>query len=96
MDVQQLARRQALGVGGQCLERGEVGISGAKGLEIRAIVMGFGEVRPESQRLLELRCRLGEFALVLQGDTQVVVRFGVVRPESERLLKTCRGLVGIA
>ena len=48
VDVQHLAGRQTVGVGGQRLERGEIGIAGAKGLQIRAIVMRFGIVGPRA------------------------------------------------
>ena len=32
VDVRHLVGRQAVGIGGKCLERGEIGIAGAKGL----------------------------------------------------------------
>ena len=51
VDIQHLAGRQTAGVGGKRLERGEIGIAGAKGFQIGAIVMWFGVVRPEGQSL---------------------------------------------
>ena len=45
VDVQHLVGRQAAGVGGKRFERGEIGIAGAKGFQIRAIVMRFGVSR---------------------------------------------------
>ena len=79
VDVQHLAGRQTVGVGGQRFERGEIGIVCAKGLQIRAIVMRFGVVRPEGQRLVVTCRRLVELALVLQRIAQVVVCLGEIR-----------------
>ena len=66
VDVQHLAGRQTAGVGGKRFERGEIGIAGAKGLQIGAIVMRFGVVGPEGQRLLVAGQGLVELALLLQ------------------------------
>ena len=74
MDVQHLAGRQTVGVGGKRLERGEIGIAGAKGFQIGAMVMRFGVVGLEGQRLLVTCRRLVELALLLQRVAQVVVR----------------------
>ena len=68
VDVQHLAGRQTVGVGGKRFERGEIGIARAKGFEIRAMVMRFGVIRPEGQRLL-VTCR---------GLVELALRFSTV------------------
>ena len=77
VDIQHLAREGDGRVGGQCLERGEIGIARAKGLQIRAMVMRVrrSPAVERAMRLARNRCqRLVELALLPQHVAQVVVR----------------------
>ena len=83
MQAKRLAGGQTLAVGGQPLERGEIGVAGLKSFQGRAIAMRLDEVGIEGQRLIEARQGSIEPALVRQHFAQLMMRARVVGIEGQ-------------
>ena len=77
VNVVHLAARNAAGIGGQCFQRGQVGIGGGEFFRLSAIVVRFDVIGPQGQRLAKMGHCLVEPALLAQHVAQAQVRLDV-------------------